>query len=276
MKTTIFKILSFIAVIATVAFISQNAGASTGETIGHCIEANVFTISIAQERSRAVFKALTPLFNSVEMSYLMCENQITDQNSTYKFDFRLAAGTANETLSPNQQLLDQGDIFVVTQLGLFMYKKVATTQGYITEGFQTGVNPLYFIAGGGWNPLHLHQFYDASSLRFHVGDKDYFQTLDTRQFKCQHNLQGNSSSDIWQEQYGESDGYIALPNMLLINGSDQAFLQHTVQLFTGFAAANTVASTSNWFAYRPCGILIRGAADTGSQQIIRQAIKEIE
>lgn len=238
--------------------------------------ASIFTAAVASDRSRQIANSLKQRLSdvSIEMSYLFAEQTLTNTSNTYKFDFRIAGGQANTSTKPNQLLLDQSDIFIVTQLGMFNYEKITATPEYIRGGLQTNINPLYYTTGVGFTKDHLNQIY-AGQIKFHVGNIDAFSNLDTGLFRFGHQLQGDLTNNIYQGRNGDSDGYVTLPEIMILNGSYDAYIQLSYQLFTGIAIAN-VGGLENSVVFKPQGILVRGGADQKYQQTIIDVVRGID
>lgn len=275
MKNRILKTLS-ILLFAFVAF-AMNASGHTiiDNSNPEVITASIFSASIAQDRARQVAKVLRSNFKefSIEMAYLFAEQTMVNTSGQYTFDFRVSAGVSNNVTSPNQLLLDQSDVFIVTQLGMFNYEKNSTTAAYIRGGLQTNINPEYYTTTAGFTKDHLNQIY-AGKLAFHVGNTDQFQNLDTGLLNFGHQLQGDLANDIYQGRNGDSDGYYTLPELMVFNGSADAYIKLNFNLFTGIQIANTGANLLNQVVFKPQGILVRGGA--GSQAQIIELIKNID
>lgn len=282
-SSRIFKIvLGLTAILVAATFIFTDVHSATPEYLSvDKIDAVTFSsivpAGIASDRLRAVSKAIRNSGKSwdVEFGYLAVEQELLNNKSLYKFDFRAASnGGAAGNNSPINLLLDQSDLFISIQTGLFLYEKVTATPEYIRGGLQTSINPLYWTTGVGFTIDHLRQVYN-SRLKFQVANHTYSQNFDTSLFYTQHELQGDLTNNIMEQRYGDIDGYYVLPEFHMINGQNDSRYELSIPLFNGVEMQAVGAGLQNMVVLKHQGILIRGGADEDLQNSIGSLLKDI-
>lgn len=219
----------------------------------------VISYLMGPERQRKLFNALKSISEvSCQQSYLRQEATISNSQGVYKFDFSNVNNTPSTSLPPQLVLLDKNDLFVCTHVGVYLYEADSTTVGYVRDGLQTYVNPLYFVAAAGFVPGHLNQVYQGK-LKYKVASTEVLESIDLGLACRQPDRQGITAATVVGSQNPE-DGLIDLASFPFINGSQQTIFILDLPIFTGITWAAVAANKSNVLVVKPHGVLVKGGA----------------
>ena len=230
------------------------------------VGAAVTAFLIGPERIRELFNRLKTIGNvSVEESYLRQEQTIKNTNSMYVFDYARAVNGSTTNVEPQLTLLDTNDVFIATHVGVYVYEADTTKRGYVKNGLQTCINPVYFGAGAGFTPDHLNQIYQGR-LKYKVANSEKVEAIDMGQFENKPVVQlgwdttlSVLETDIIGSKKAE-DGLKDLASFFVFDGSQSNQAVLDLPIFDGIEWEAKAANKQNRIVVKPQGILVKGGA----------------
>ncbi len=210
-------------------------------------------IGIGAFRDRAIFKGLRNQFPGTVPqpgSYLRIEQVLS--NSSGKYEFRLKK---TNTEKIQEVKLEQNDIFVITDLAVYLLKADTTKEG--KDVLQTFVNQQVFPAVTGFTPGHLEAIYNGK-LSLKVGQINHIENLSMQYFRNVPETQQSAGTNL--SEYDIKNAVYPLGSNLNLRGNDDVIVTIEFPTFTGMQIAAVAANTEHRIVFHPYGYLMRNAA----------------
>jgi hypothetical protein len=207
--------------------------------------------SLAQ-RDRQIFNTISKKYPGIipSPSYLRIEQVLSNSKSTYEFRF---AKTDNEAITEIK--LDRNDIFVVTDLAVYLLREDTTKPGLGV--LQTFNNLQVFAAATGFTPAHLEVVFNGK-LELKVGSKINIENLPMQAFRRVPETQQSASTNL--SKYHVDEAKLPLGSLLYLQGNMDTKVTITIPTFSTIAIAAVGANLTNKIVLHPYGYLIRGGA----------------
>lgn len=223
------------------------------------------SVIVSPERERAIFSNLNKKYAGMIISpgKLRIEQAIVNGKSTYTFPVTKDANSDTVT----EEKLDRNDSFMVTDMGLFLMKRLSTKTG--GEVLQTYPNPVA-IPDDSTNFLaaDLEVFYNGK-LSMKEGQTVFIERFPTERFRVVPDAQQASgafyainasgaeatssvlaaaSKQLMIANSGRTKdaGMIPLTPQILLNGDKKNEITVTAPVHSTAKIANTVSNTTNY------------------------------
>ncbi len=215
---------------------------------------------LSSDRGRSIFKSLQAKYGSVSTpapAYLRVEQMLSNTSGKYTFDIKKNGNETNTEVK-----LDRNDLFVVTDIGVYLSGVTVTTKGI--EVLQTYPNSVVFTAMTGTTVSHLEAIYNGY-LQLKIGQKVNIERLSmlnfrhvpiTQQATGASNVPGFANSQYSVEAHTYKPG-----SLLYLHGTSN--IEITIQFPTIASMAiqaTTVTTNYNNLVFVPYGYLLSGAA----------------
>jgi hypothetical protein len=203
-------------------------------------------------RDRQIFNTLNKKFHGVvpSPSYLRIEQTLSNSKGSYEFRF---AKTDNESITEIK--LDRNDIFVVTDLAVYLLREDSTKPGLGV--LQTFVNQQVFASATGFTPAHLETVFNGK-LELKVGSKINIENLSMQNFRRVPETQQSSATNL--SKYNVDESKLSLGSLLYLKGNADTKVTINYPTFASMALAAVASNISHKLVFHPYGYLIRGAA----------------
>jgi len=251
MKKLNFLVTAILVIISVMVFGSLDVTASAavaGISSATFLGPVMYRKQIFEEVQRAY-----PKF-TVAPGFLRTDVSLTNSANRYSFDIKK---NGNESLV--ERKLDRNDVFITTNLGLYLAAQVSTTLG--AEELCTYPNPITFATASGFTPAHLNAIY-SGWLELKVAMNQLIEALPTSLFKYVPTSQKQTANNyINFTEFGVEDMSYWLGAKLTLKGTDD--IQFNVQFpsFSGMQIAAVAANTTNKLVLINYGFLIKNAAN---------------
>jgi hypothetical protein len=203
-------------------------------------------------RDRALFNKLVTDYkgNTPSPSYLRVEQTLTNSKGVYEFKFKRTDNEADTEVK-----LDQGDIFVITHLAVYLLKEDSTKIGIGV--LQSFVNQQVFASATGFTPSHLESIY-SGKLQLKVGQEIKIESLSMQEFRYVPTTQQSSATNL--SEYNAKDAKYTPDMLITLSGKRDNTVTITFPTFASMAIAAVANNTKNKLVLHPYGYLIRNAA----------------
>jgi hypothetical protein len=204
-------------------------------------------------RDREIFKMLSEKFKGTGLvpspGFLRVEKTLTNSNGSYKFDIKDTSG-----YSASEVKLDRNDLFVITDLAIYLLKEDTTKVG--ANCLQTFPNELEFVAAAGFTPAHLETIYNGKfSLK--IASRVNIEAMSMQQFRKVPQTQQTATV---KNQYSVEEAVYSLPSLLFIKGTMDVEPKVDFNTFDGMQIQAVAANTNNKLVFHPYGFLIKSGA----------------
>jgi hypothetical protein len=192
-------------------------------------------------------------------SYLRIEQQIVSGQSQYSFNIKNDSG-----VSATENKLDQNDAFVVSKVGIALFKE-AVVSGVRTQP-GTGVlqyypNATVFAAeAGNLDPAQLENFWN-SNLEVKVADTVYFDSLWMKPSRTVRTTQQSSATN--KSEAFLYDGLFDIDPIITFQGSRKNDIVLQLPNFNGAQQQYVTANERVFVTLLFWGILITGGSNLG-------------
>lgn len=215
--------------------------------------------AVSGDRARAIFRSLQKKFNPdpknpqfiIEPSYLRIEKTLTNNSGTYTFDIKKVGGE-----KVTEQKLDRNDVFVVTDLGIYLLNETSASVGL--DPLQTYPNATAFPDDTtNFLGAHLETLY-AGKFKMKIGTRENISALSMQVFRNVPTTQKSAASN--NTEHNIKDSAYELGSLLYLYGNQDINVSIDVPVFSGIKWANTASGRNSVVVFHPFGYLIKGAA----------------
>lgn len=212
--------------------------------------------TILANRKRAHLNSLTAKYpnTTIYEDFVRLESRILNNVSSYRFDPRTLA-LKETSIRVNQKGVSDNDLFVVTQIGIFIDSRVIAEQSAAV--LQTYPNETHFTAAV-MDVSDLEAVYNGTySLK--VGNYVFINRDTNRKFRVVQQTQQSSATNFSQSSEG-TDFYNNEP-LAIFSGKADNTLTIDLNLFTGISVESTIGTIENVITFEFRGYTVYNAAD---------------
>lgn len=260
----LFALIAMTFVISATTFHVANASkvaSSTISTIGTTLAvAPIFGAS----RHRAIVKSLDETYNGkvpagqkrrgprkyiISPSFLRVEQTLVNNQPNYRFDI-MRRGSGDKL---SEQKLEQNDLFVITDLAIFIAKQEKLKIG--KEVMQTYPNQVVFPAAAGFDPEDLEAIY-AGALSLKVKNTVQIENLPMINFRNVPSTQQSAATNRSETSQG---ALLELGSLIKIHGRNENEINLRLPAFAA-QWASVVGTHDHILVFHPFGYLIKGVS----------------
>jgi len=204
-------------------------------------------------RERSIFNALLKKYPGAIPSpgFLRSEAELRNSNGTYTFRVDKNSGELVTELK-----LDRNDIFVITDLAVYLAAQDQTKMGM--EVLQTYPNKTVFPAVVGppaFEPDHLEAIYNGR-LSLKIANKVNIEAMSMHNFRVVPQTQQSAATN--KSQYSRNAAGYALGSIIYLKGNMDIEVKIEFNSFDNIAIQAQTANIKNKLVFHPYGFLIKG------------------
>ena len=258
--------------------------------------AEVFLPSLGLKRNREIIKRINNQFNNrrnaagqllppaitMQDSYLRFDQQLKNNSTTYRFDFRQTVNNTNVPSVPYNALLAQGDAFFATfiqvKVGIIDVTAGQTSYPALFNGFITYDNQNIFSAANltGLTVGDLETLYNTGQITFHMGNTDFLdQAIPVEKCKVVPRTAGNGTTtqDSLNHQV---DGCVDLPSIACMSGKLENWWLINTQNKASIAWQATSGNNATAVSMRMYGVLVKGGSDNELYPQLVETVSQVD
>jgi hypothetical protein len=204
-------------------------------------------------RHRQIFNALVKKYGADAVpspGFLRVEQELKNSTGTYRFPIDTQSGS-----QPTELKLDRNDLFVVTDLAIYLLSEDGTKLGLAVP--QTYPNEQVFTAAAGFTPGHLEAIYNGKySLK--IQSKVNIEAMSMHHFRYVPETQQSGAAN--KSEYSIDKAAYPLGSLLYLKGSMDVEVKVEFNTFDGIQVQAVAANTKNKLVFHPYGFLLKGKA----------------
>ncbi len=204
-------------------------------------------------RDRQIFKMLTEKFGKqglvVSPGFLRVETVLKNSTGSYKFDIKDTSGYI-----ATENKLDRNDLFVVTDLGVYLLREDITKIG--ASVLQPYVNEIEFAAVAGFNPSHLEAIYNGK-FTLKIASRVNIEGLSMQSFRRIPQTQAGATT---KPQFDIEESSFSIPSLLHLKGTMDSEIKVEFPTFDAMQIQAVTAGINHKLVFHPYGFLIKNGA----------------
>lgn len=202
--------------------------------------------------NRQIYNSLVKRYPGqiISPDFLRIEQELKNTTGSYAFPIDTTSGQ-----NVMERKLDRNDIFVITELGIFLISEADVTTG--VGVLQTYPNKIVFPAASGFNPDHLEAIYNGK-ISLKIQSKVNIEGMSMQHFRVVPETQQSAANN--KSEYSVEKSAYQLGALISLKGTMNVEVKVEFNTFNAMQIASVDAGVKHKIVFHPFGYLIKGAA----------------